>query len=236
MLKASKTALKKFIVPSLITFLVLLADQSLKIWVKLNMYLGQEYFIFGDWFRLHFTENPGMAFGMTLGGEYGKIILSLFRIFAVLFIAGYMRVLMKNKSAPGLIVSLSFILAGALGNIIDSVLYGLVFSDSINKLATFMPEAGGYATLFHGKVVDMLYFPVFQGFIPSWIPIWGDSFQIFFRPVFNIADAAITVGVAMIMVFQKRYFKEEENPDEPIEADRDTNEPATSEAASERAS
>jgi len=189
------------------------------------MYLGQEYFILGDWFRIHFTENEGMAFGMTLGGEYGKIILSLFRIVAVLFIGVYMFHLMKNNSPRGLIFSLAFIFAGAMGNIIDSVCYGLIFTDSINRVAAAFPEAGGYAPLFYGKVVDMLYFPIFQGFLPGWIPKWGDTYFIFFRPVFNIADAAITAGVFAIIIFQKSFFVEDDpevtatDPEENTEED-----------------
>ncbi len=206
--------MNKALLPTAIIVLVLLADQILKIWIKLNMYIGQEFLVFGQWFRIHFTENEGMAFGMTLGGEYGKITLTLFRIIAVTFIGVYLYTLLNKRTPRGLIVSISLILAGALGNIIDSVFYGVVFTDSYSKLATFLPEGGGYASWFHGKVVDMLYFPVFEGFLPDWFPIWGGEHMIFFRPVFNIADAAITVGVFMIIIFQRSYFKEEDKEDD----------------------
>lgn len=172
------------------------------------MYLGQEIFVFGEWFRLHFTENEGMAFGLTLGGEYGKIALSLFRIAAVIVISIYLVHIIRKSFPKGLIVSMSLILSGALGNIVDSVFYGVIFSASSSHIATAFPETGGYAPLFYGKVVDMLYFPLYQGFLPEWMPFWGGTYFIFFRPVFNIADAAITIGVFMILLFQQRYFKE----------------------------
>jgi signal peptidase II len=210
--------LKKALFPTAVIVLVLLADQALKIWIKTNMYLGQEYFILGDWFRLHFTENEGMAFGMTIGGDYGKIALSIFRIVAVLFIGYYLFTLLSKKTPRGLIVSIALIFSGALGNIIDSVFYGVIFSDSINRVAEVFPPGGGYETWFHGKVVDMLYFPVYQGYLPPWIPFWGDTYMIFFRPVFNIADVAITVGVFMIIIFQRSYFREEDK--EEAELDR----------------
>lgn len=191
----------------LIIFLVLLLDQALKIWIKTNMTLGQEFQIFGNWFIIHFTENEGMAFGLTFGGEFGKLALSLFRIIAVIVIAVYLRGLIIKKAHPGLIISISLILAGAIGNIIDSAFYGLIFSQSsFHSVATMFPEDGGYGTFLHGKVVDMLYFPVIRGYYPEWFPIWGGLDFIFFRPVFNIADSAITIGVLILIIFQKRFF------------------------------
>ena len=181
------------------------------------MYLGQEFLIVGQWFRLHFTENEGMAFGLTLGGQYGKIALTLFRIVAVIFIGGYLKILLSKSAPKGLIISLALIFSGALGNIIDSTFFGVFFTDSINKVASVFPADGGYAPYFYGKVVDMLYIPIYQGFLPSWVPFWGDTYFIFFRPVFNIADAAITAGVLMIILFQKRYFKEDELEDQLYE-------------------
>jgi len=186
--------MKGYTKPLLIIFLVLLADQALKTWIKTNMYVGQEFRIIGDWFIIHFTENNGMAFGMEFGGEFGKLALSLFRIAAVAGIGYGLYYLIRHKYHRGLIMNVALIFAGALGNIIDSVIYGNIY---------------GYAPLFHGRVVDMFYFPILEGIFPSWVPIWGGEDYIFFRPVFNIADAAISVGVIAILIFQKNYFKED---------------------------
>ena len=185
----------------------LVLDQVLKIWVKTQMYLGQEYHIF-DWFYIHFTENNGMAFGMEFGGDWGKLALSLFRIVFVIFMASFLLKLIRKNAENVLIVSLSFVLAGAIGNIIDGTLYGILFSESYRQIATFLPEAGGYAPLFFGKVVDMFYFPIFKGYLPEWIPFWGGDYFVFFRPVFNIADSAISIGVAIMVIFQKKVMKE----------------------------
>jgi signal peptidase II len=151
-----------------------------------------------------------MAFGMKLGGDYGKLLLSLFRIGAVGFIGYYLYTIIKANQPRGLIISISLILSGALGNIVDSVFYGVVFSDSAMQIATFMPQGGGYSTWFHGRVVDMFYFPVVSGFFPDWVPFWGGEYFQFFRPVFNIADAAITMGVFLILAFQRSFFLEDE--------------------------
>lgn len=186
--------MKGYTKPLLLIFLVLLADQVLKIWIKTNMFLGQEFKILGEWFIIHFTENNGMAFGLEFGGEFGKLALSLFRVIAVAGIGYGLHYMIKRKHHRGLILNVALIFAGALGNIIDSVFYGVIFK---------------YETLFHGRVVDMLYFPIVKGVFPSWLPIWGGEQFEFFRPVFNIADTAISVGVVMILIFQKRYFKEE---------------------------
>jgi signal peptidase II len=189
---------------------VLLADQLLKFWIKLNMTLGQEIHLLGKWALIHFTENNGMAFGMEFGGEAGKLALTLFRIAAVTMIGYGVVYLIKNKYHRGLILNVALIFAGALGNIIDSTFYGLLFTESnFFETAKLLPGQG-YAGLFHGKVVDMFYFPIIQGIIPSWFPIWGGEDFIFFRPVFNVADAAISIGVISILIFQKRYFKEEQ--------------------------
>ena len=190
-----------------IVLTTLVLDQALKIWVKTHMYLGQEYQIFA-WFYIHFTENNGMAFGMEFGGDWGKFGLSLFRIIFVVFMVSFLLKLIRKNADKFLIVSLSLVIAGAIGNIIDGTLYGILFSESYHQLATFLPESGGYAPLFFGKVVDMFYFPIFQGYLPEWIPFWGGDYFVFFRPVFNIADSAISIGVAIMIILQKKVIKE----------------------------
>ena len=202
--------MKAYYKPFLAIVFILLADQILKFWIKLNMTLGQEFRLLGDWAIIHFTENNGMAFGMEFGGEAGKLALTLFRIAAVSMIGYGVVYLIKNKYHRGLILNVALIFAGALGNIIDSSFYGLLFSESTYfEAAKLLPDRAAYAGLFHGKVVDMFYFPIIQGIIPTWFPIWGGEDFVFFRPVFNIADAAISIGVISILIFQKRYFKEE---------------------------
>ena len=171
------------------------------------MYLGQEYSILGNWFIIHFTENEGMAFGFSFGGETGKLFLSIFRIAAVIGIVWYLYSIIKKKAPQGFIISVSLIFAGALGNIIDSAFYGIIFNDSTYQLATFLPEGGGYSRFLHGKVVDMFYFPVIEGYFPDWFPFWSSEHFIFFRPVFNIADSVITIGVSLIIIFQKKFFE-----------------------------
>jgi signal peptidase II len=201
--------LKKAVI---IILLILIADQVLKIWVKTSMLIGSrgEIAVLGDWFILHFTENEGMAFGMKFGGEFGKITLSIFRIIAVIAIGWYLVRLSRRKEPFGFILSISLIMAGALGNILDSAFYGIIFSDStFHEVARIFPEEGGYSSFLHGKVVDMFYFPVIKGFYPDWFPFWGGNEFIFFRPVFNIADSSITVGVGILILFQKRFFKKE---------------------------
>lgn len=185
------------------------------------MTLGQEIHVMGNWFILHFTENEGMAFGITFGGDMGKLLLSIFRIIAVIVIAIYIYRLRQKSTHPGLIVSFSLIMAGALGNIIDSAFYGLIFSESsYHTVASVFPPEGGYNSFLHGKVVDMLYFPVIQTTWPSWFPLWGGEELQFFRPVFNIADSSITTGVFMLLLFQKRFFA---HHDEAKESDDTTN-------------
>jgi signal peptidase II len=203
--------LKKFLPLAVILF-VLITDQALKFWVKTNMYLGEEFSIAGNWFIIHFTENNGMAFGFEFAGENGKLFLSIFRILAVGGIGWYLFTLVRDNFHTGLIISISFILAGALGNIIDSAFYGILFEESdefTRNVAAFMPQTGGYSTFLHGKVVDMLYFPLVDSHFPQWFPIWGGERFIFFRPVFNIADSSITAGVILIILFQSRFYKKE---------------------------
>jgi len=194
--------------PVIIALIVLLVDQISKIWIKTNMILGEEHVI-ASWFRIHFTENNGMAFGLELQGEFGKLALSLFRIIAVSGIGYYLWYCVKHKMHPLFITALSLIFAGALGNIIDSAFYGMLFSDSDSfEPAKFLPAEGGYATFLHGRVVDMLYFPLIRGTYPQWFPLWGGEYFEFFRPVFNISDSSISIGVFMILIFQKRMFAE----------------------------
>ncbi len=188
---------------------LLILDQVIKIWIKTHMMLGEEFSVFGDWFLIHFIENNGMAFGMELEGEWGKIILSLFRIVAVCGIGWYLYDISTKKAPLGLVISIALIFSGAMGNIIDSAFYGLIFNDSYYQVSTFMPETGGYASFLHGKVVDMLYFPLLEGRFPDWLPMWGGEHYIFFRPVFNIADSYITIGVTFILLFQRKYFMKE---------------------------
>lgn len=185
---------------------LLVLDQVVKIWIKTHLMLGEEFSVFGDWFLIHFIENNGMAFGMELEGEWGKILLSLFRIFAVCGIGWYLYDISTKKAPLGLVISIALIFSGAMGNIIDSAFYGLIFNDSYYQVSTFMPEAGGYSSFLHGKVVDMLYFPLLEGRFPDWLPLWGGEHYIFFRPVFNIADSYITIGVSFILLFQRKYF------------------------------
>jgi signal peptidase II len=195
----------------MIILLILVADQTLKILVKTNMTLYQQIPFFGNWGILHFVENNGMAFGLALPGSLGKILLSSFRILAVVAIGFYLRHLIRIKAHTGLVITLSLVLAGALGNIIDSVFYGLIFnSSSPIQAATMFPETGGYAPLMQGKVVDMFYFPLLKGNYPEWFR--GGSSYIFFRPVFNIADSSISVAVAIILFNQKKFFRHTEQP------------------------
>jgi signal peptidase II len=204
------TVLNKSLKVALIIIGVLVVDQCLKIWIKTNLAYGEEIPMLGQsWALIHFVENEGMAFGLTLGGEYGKLALSLFRIVAVCFLFYYLRLLLRSKEVSfGTIASFSLILAGAIGNIIDSAFYGLIFSETPyhGGVATMFPEGGGYASFLHGKVVDMFYFPMFEGFFPEWVPLWGGEHFQFFRPVFNVADTAISVGVLSLLLFFRSFF------------------------------
>jgi signal peptidase II len=183
-----------YLKPFLTATFIVLIDQIIKTWVRTNMYLGQDIHFLGDRGMLHYTENNGMAFGMELGGDLGKLVLTLFRIIAVIAIGYGMAYLIKHKYNRGLIMCVALIFAGALGNIVDSTFYGVIYQ---------------HGTLFYGRVVDMFYFPLLSGYFPQWVPVWGGQDYIFFRPVFNLADASISVGVIIILLYQKRYFKRE---------------------------
>lgn len=192
----------------LIILIILVADQILKIWVKTHMQIGEEISLFGKWGMLHFIENNGMAFGMEMGGKTGKLLLSLFRIIAITAIAVFLHSLIQNKTNTGLIIAVSAILAGAVGNMIDSAFYGIIFNESYTRPAVMFPPEGGYSSFLLGRVVDMFYFPIINTHWPEWSPFRpGESF-VFFRPVFNIADSAITCGVFAILLFQKKMFKD----------------------------
>jgi len=205
---------------------VLLIDQISKIFIKTHFVLSEEIKVLGlDWLRIHFLENNGMAWGKELGGKSGKLFLTLFRLVAIVGIGYWLYGAVKSNAHKILIVAISLIFAGALGNIIDSVFYGIFFSDSYRQVATFLPAEGGYNSLFHGKVVDMLYFPMIDTMLPDWfpsisfnfpdwLPIFGGShFSLFenrhftfFDPVFNVADTAISFGVGLLIVFNKKIF------------------------------
>jgi len=192
----------------LLILLILIIDQILKIWVKTHMEIGQEIHLLGNRGMLHFIENNGMAFGMEMGGKPGKFILSIFRIIAIFGIGWFLSSLVNKKANLGLILAVSAIMAGAIGNIIDSAFYGMIFSESFNQPAVLFPPEGGYSSFLHGKVVDMFYFPVINTHWPDWSPVKSGESFVFFRPVFNLADSAITCGVISIILFQKRMFRD----------------------------
>jgi len=171
------------------------------------MQIGQEIRLFDSWGLIHFIENNGMAFGMEMGGKAGKFILSIFRIIAITGIGFFLSSLIRKKASVGLILAVSAIMAGAIGNIIDSAFYGLIFSESYNQAAILFPPGGGYSSFLHGRVVDMFYFPIINTHWPDWSPIRPGQSFVFFRPVFNVADSAITCGVISIILFQKKMFK-----------------------------
>lgn len=189
------------------------------------MHLDESITVFEDWFFIHFIENPGMAFGLEFGGQTGKIFLSLFRIVAIIFIGIYLRGLVKKNAPTGLVIAVAMVFAGAAGNIIDSTIYGLIFSESppLPVVATMFPEGGGYAGFLQGKVVDMFYFPIIDTYWPDWMPWIGGERLRFFRPIFNVADSSITIGMAIILINQKRYFKEEEKSGDQVEAEQNSN-------------
>ena len=204
--------MKRSTIIFLVIALVLILDQWLKIHIKLNYAIGGGFDILGfDWAKIHFIENKGMAFGLEMGGAAGKYALSIFRVLMVGLLGYIIYGLVKAKESKWLIVCFALIVAGAIGNIIDSLLYGIIFSRStFHEIATYMPADGGYASFLQGKVVDMFYFPMVKSTWPSWVPYWGGSSLEFFRPVFNVADSAIFVGVTSILLFHRRFFAQNE--------------------------
>lgn len=204
-------------IATIVIVAVLVIDQVLKILVKTHMMLGEEFCVLGDWFRIHFVENNGMAFGMEFAGEWGKIILTVFRIIAVSAIGYYLHKICKRTAEPVptfYVVCIALVLAGAAGNIIDSVFYGVIFDSSIGNVATIFPEGGGYGTWLQGRVVDMFYFPLISGVYPTWFPFCGGEPFLFFRPVFNFADSAITVGIALLLIFHRETLNKDLSKDE----------------------
>ncbi len=197
-----------------IILLILIADQALKFWVKTSMFYHEERFVLGSWFRLYFIENEGMAYGWSFGGQWGKLMLTLFRLGAVVFGTWYIKRIVEQEYKKGFIICAALIYAGAVGNLIDSMFYGILFSGSEigGPLATLLPEKG-YAGFLHGHVVDMLYFPLVENKVPpEWIPFIGGKPFTFFQPIFNIADASISTGVIAMLLFQKQFFKSEPAP------------------------
>jgi signal peptidase II len=204
------TVMSKKQVAILVIILVLVFDQILKLWIKTNFRLGEEIHILGNWFILHFVENKGMAFGFEFAGRFGKVILTLFRLVAATAIFWYLMKLIKKGIPTGLVISIALIFAGAVGNVIDSAFYGVIFTDSFGRVAEMFPKGGGYETFLHGSVVDMLYFPIIDTTLPTWFPFNPGERFIFFSPVFNIADSSISVGIGIILIFYRKHFSEEE--------------------------
>mgnify|MGYP001300043698 CR=1 FL=1 len=191
----------------ILAFIVIVIDQISKIYIKTHFKINEYIKVLGyDWFQIHFIENDGMAWGVEIPGDYGKLILTLFRIVAVCGIIYWLKDSVKQKASNILIVSISLILAGAIGNIIDSVFYGVIFDHSHHQVATMFSDQP-YGTWFHGKVVDMFYFPLWEGYLPDWLPIWGGTYFRFFNAIFNVADVAISIGVILLILFNKKAFK-----------------------------
>jgi len=190
---------------TLIVFILLLIDQVVKIWIKTHMTIGESIPVFGSWFQIYFIENNGMAFGMQFGGTVGKFLLTALRLVLIGVIIYYLRRLVKEGASRAFLTGISLILVGAIGNVIDSMFYGLIFSEStFTQFATIFPEGGGYAPFMFGKVVDMLYFPMIDIVLPDWVPFRGGEQFIFFRPIFNIADSCITIGVFFLLLFRRK--------------------------------
>ncbi|MBR1516992.1 MAG: lipoprotein signal peptidase [Bacteroidales bacterium] len=206
---------KQYLMLALIAGLVIIIDQIIKIVVKTHMQIGESIPVIGNWFQILFVENEGMAFGMAFGGSTGKLLLSLFRLIAAIGVLWYLiRQIRRGQSSTGLVVSLSLILAGAVGNLIDCAFYGLIFDESYYHIARLFPPEGGYGTFLHGRVVDMFYFPIIDTILPSWVPIWGGDHFVFFNAIFNFADSAITIGVIWLLILSVVSPKKTSQSDE----------------------
>lgn len=194
----------------LLVLVVLIIDQTCKIYIKTHFYYHEQIPILGqDWAYIHFVENNGAAFGLSLGGEWGKLALTTFRIITVAVLAYFINMLVRKRENLGMIMALSLVFAGAVGNIIDSVFYGVFFSESgftPAGIAQFLPPEGGYSSVFHGKVVDMFYFPMIDTVWPEWVPLAGGNVFQFFRPVFNVADSSIFIGMVTLLIFYRDFF------------------------------
>lgn len=207
----------------LIVFILLLVDQLSKFYIKTNFYLGETIPVFGDWFKLCFIENDGMAFGMKIHeAPAGKVILTLFRLVAVCFGFYWIKVLIKKGHTRGLLICAALILAGAAGNLIDSMFYGMIFTESGLMKAELVPIGDGYAGFLHGKVVDMFYFPIIDTVWPDWVPYFGGKPFRFFEPIFNVADMAISTGVITLLVFQNRFLKKQAAANKNLAAEKET--------------
>lgn len=228
--------MKKRTLVTLVIVIIILIDQISKIYVKTHIPYGDGFDILGlSWAKIHFVENEGMAFGLSFGGLTGKYILSIFRILMVGFLFYLLHSMLKNNEPKGLLISFSMIIAGALGNIIDSAFYGMIFSESYfhGGLATAFPEGGGYGSFLTGKVVDMLYFPLIDTVLPEWIPFFGGQRFEFFRPVFNVADSAITIGVASILLFHRHFFTSEHHSRQKTKTENSENRISEAESGQE---
>lgn len=199
----------------LLILIILVIDQIVKIYIKTNFMLGEQVKVF-DWFRILFVENEGMAWGAKIPGTHGKLILTIFRLVAIVGIGYWLWDTIRKKESKLLTTSIALIFAGAMGNIIDSVFYGVLFDHSNQQVANLLPNSDTYGEILHGKVVDMLYFPLWQGYLPDWIPVWGGRFFTFFEPVFNIADSSITIGFMLMIFFNKKMF-----PPKEVEVDEE---------------
>lgn len=206
-------------------FLLLALDQVSKILIKCSMTIGETIYVFGEWFQIKFIENPGAAYGFEISdGEWGKLLLSLIRVVAICALTWYINKLIKEHAPKGVVVGFALILAGALGNLIDSMFYAEIFTAStFTDVAHCVPWGEGYGGFMHGKVVDMLYFPIINTEYPSWMPVVGGDRFIFFSPIFNIADSYISIGFLYLIIFQRKFFNKKEEEQTVIAEENTTN-------------